>query len=418
MKYLAILFIVSVPMSLLFTGCARNKFDPYAESAALASGVVGQASRGGADAELADAKNFVDVGRPKLSPSFLKPSTSEYKVGSGDRLNIEIVEVEKTERKVVVMPDGMLYYDAAPGVHASGKTLTELEELLADALRVHYDFPVVSATLAESRSRTYSVLGSVKKPGLYPLDRPTTLLEAVSEVGGAATAGGGGGSKGAAQTTATEIADVENAVVIRGNRVIPVDVGALIKSGDMSQNIYMEPNDVLYVPSVGSSRVFVLGAVFEPGSLPYSGRSTVVTTLAQARGFTKKAYRQGCLIIRDAVSNPKVAPVNVAAIITGRQPDIRLAKGDILWVPDRPWRLLTEYAGVAVDAVVSTIASKEGLDWGARKFGSSVEETSVAGESGLAFDATSEATAAPPEVEIQPEADADFNSDDGQFNNF
>ena len=64
----------------------------------------------------------LDLARP-VPPEALRPPQTAYRVGPGDVLDIEVAEDEKTRAASRIMPDGMLYYDVADGVKASGHTL-------------------------------------------------------------------------------------------------------------------------------------------------------------------------------------------------------------------------------------------------------------------------------------------------------
>jgi len=67
---------------------------------------------------------------------------------------------------------------------------------------------------------------------------------------------------------------------MRGGELLPVDFYRLLKEGDTSQNIYLRPDDFVFVPSALSQEVYVLGAVRFPRSLPYSERMTLVSAIS------------------------------------------------------------------------------------------------------------------------------------------
>jgi|GEM_PF-1368441 len=387
--YIAQLALGLLAIAAISCSTNRTEFDPYGNT---------YGENGGNEKGLVDMSGFTDIKRSGVSADLLKPPSEVYRIGSGDILTIERVEFSESAQQCVVMPDGMVYYNIAPGVHAAGKTIPELEEILADSLRADFDFPVIGITLNESRSQTFSVLGEVGEPGVYSLDRPTRLLDAISRVGGPRTTVGD-------SDQATDIADLENAVIVRNEKVIPINVSRLIKKGDMTQNIYVRPGDTIFVPAVGSSQIHVLGACTSPGSMPYSGRSTVITSLAQAGGLRKGAYKK-VLIIRDALNSPKVASLNINNVIQGLQPDIRLRANDILWIPDRPWLLLESYADIVLTTVVTSIAASEGTSFGEEAFGYNSDQRRIARENDRAVAQAEEREAAAAEEEARAQANA------------
>ncbi|MEM7013237.1 MAG: SLBB domain-containing protein, partial [Verrucomicrobiota bacterium] len=202
------------------------------------------------------------------------------------------------------------------------------------------------------QSATYSVMGQVQRPGVYELPRPTNVLDAISLAGGVRST--------TINTRTQNLADFRRSVLLRDGKIIPVDFEALIEQGDMSQNVYLQPGDYVYLPTKGTEKVYVLGNVNKPGSVPYSSELTFVKALAIAGGPRPSTFRRGLLLIRGANSpTPQVAPINMVEVLHGNALDFHLQPGDVLWVPRSPWEKLMEYANVAVDSAISTIALQE-----------------------------------------------------------
>ena len=55
-----------------------------------------------------------------VDPSLLQAPSGPYRVGPGDVLDIEVAENEGTRQQVKILPDGMLHYDVANGIHVKG----------------------------------------------------------------------------------------------------------------------------------------------------------------------------------------------------------------------------------------------------------------------------------------------------------
>jgi protein involved in polysaccharide export with SLBB domain len=74
-----------------------------------------------------------------------------YRVGPGDKLELELMEVPDTRQISIVMPDGDLYYQTAH-VHAAGLTITDLKATLEKQLQTDYRDPQLSMILREMNS--------------------------------------------------------------------------------------------------------------------------------------------------------------------------------------------------------------------------------------------------------------------------
>lgn len=311
----------------------------------------------------ADALEDPDFRTVRLDRSLdganLRPSLDPYRLGPGDIVEIEVSEVPGTLARTFVMPDGLVHYNLAGGVRAEGLTVSEFSDALTTELRRDYANPLVNVSLVEVRSRRYWILGRVYKPGIYPLRQPTTLLEAVSQAGGLFASRFSG--------TTEELADLSNSVLIRDGEILPVDFERLIREGDTSQNVYLRHNDFVYLPSVHSATVLLLGAVNEPKSLGFRGSLSLVESIALGRGLSPDAYPQRVVIVRGSHREPSAATVDLREILAGGATDVRLRPGDIVWVPRRPFGLLESTVELIFRDAARTIAINEG----ARAVGSS-----------------------------------------------
>jgi len=224
--------------------------------------------------------------------------------------------------------------------------------MLEKGLSKYLQRPVVSIILRDVRSRRVWILGRVNKSGVYPLVRPMRLLEAVARAGGLMVS---------AQTASTEeLADLQHSFIVRKGRMLPVDFQALFREGDMSQNVYLRPDDFVYLPSSLSSEIYVMGKVRKPTNVPFQNQVTLVAAIAKALGPAEGAHLKQVAVIRGSLSKPRVAVVNYNDIITGKRPDIALESRDIVYVPDRPYSSIVDYGKLIVDTFVRTVAANEG----------------------------------------------------------
>jgi protein involved in polysaccharide export with SLBB domain len=135
--------------------------------------------------------------------------------------------------------------------------------------------------------RRAMVLGQVKEPTVVTLRPGVTLVEAVSRAGGLA-----------------ESADLRGALLLRDRRAVPVDFEKLFRRGDLSQDVPLEPDDVILVPDLKEKRVLVLGQVEKPQVFALTPDLTLLESVSRAGGLTKDADLKGALLIRDGQAQP------------------------------------------------------------------------------------------------------------------
>ena len=303
-----------------------------------------------------------------LDPALLRPGDTAFRLGPGDQLDLEVMGDLSTRASVTVGPDGKIYYYMLPGLDVWGLTLPEARARLGDELKKYIrEKPVVSLTLRVVASQRVWVLGRVNSPGLYTLAGPTTLLDAVAQAGGLssstafASLAASVGVNSAAENS-PEAADLSRSFIIRQGRVLPVDFQQLLHDGALAQNIYLQPDDFIFLPSARTPQVHILGAVVQPHSEKMSGALTVVQAIALSGGTEREACLASVAILRGPLAHPQIAIVAVDQILLGRAPDVRLEPGDIVFVPYAPERVLTRYVNLILDTFARTV----GVNAGAR----------------------------------------------------
>lgn len=274
-------------------------------------------------------------------------------LGPGDVLSIGLFGSENGFRQeVAVGPDGTISFLEARGVKAEGLTIDELRERLDQELSRTRRSPRTLVSPVVYRSKSYIVLGKVARRGVFPLDRPVTLVEAVARAGGFETGLRGG--------SIVESADFSRAFLARGNQRVPVDFDRLFRSGDLSQNVTLAPGDYLYFPPAGLQEVYVLGEVRAPGTQDYisAQATTAVAAIAGRGGFTDEAYKRRVLVVRGSLQRPQTFTVDVGDVLSGKARDLELQPRDIIFVAKRPWQraeeLLDALATSFVQAAVLT----------------------------------------------------------------
>jgi polysaccharide export outer membrane protein len=210
----------------------------------------------------------------------------------------------------------------------------------------------ISMSLRFVGSKYVWLVGRMSRPGIYPMPGPMTLLEALTIAGGSASA--------PSAISTVDLADLRHSFVLRRGNVVPVNFVSLLQEGDMSQNIYLQPDDFIFVPSSLSQEVYVLGSVRSPSTVPFTDPMTLISAIAGANGPADEAYLGHVAIVRGSLSQPQLIEVNYNAVLRGKAPNILLEPGDIVYVPLSPYRYLTEYATLIVNTFAQTWTANMG----------------------------------------------------------
>ena len=124
-------------------------------------------------------------GSPATAPSTAPPAASAkgYILAAGDKLRISVFNEAEMSREYEVDTAGKVTLALIGAVQASGKTPSELQEGLREALGKGYlRNPKVSVEV--SSYRPFYVIGEVTKAGEYPYKNGLNVISAVAVAGG------------------------------------------------------------------------------------------------------------------------------------------------------------------------------------------------------------------------------------------
>ena len=207
-------------------------------------------------------------------------------------------------------------------VPAEGLTTTELEVDLARRLRAADILlkPQVAVQLVEYRNGVVAVMGSLERPGLYPITRPgSTIADLVLAAGGP--------TKEAGRVVTFSPQGV--------GEPIRIDVEMLLQpDGRQAEgvNVRVVPGDVISMAPAGS--VLVDGWVEKPGSYPVTRGLTRAGAVAAAGGYSFAADRQRATVKRTlGLREQQVYVVDLDAVASGKAPDVPLTDGDVVRLP-------------------------------------------------------------------------------------
>lgn len=165
-----------------------------------------------------------------------KVQLSEFIVGPGDSLEIQVWRHPDLTRAIEVQSNGFIAYPLVGDVKVAGMNLTDLQHLITQHLSDYIVNPQVTIQVRLPKSQKVFVLGEVRRPGVYLLDNPMTALEAIAQAGGF-----------------TLDAKKRKVFLVRKNQggasdPLFLDIDSTLNGKDMEQNVTLQRGDILYVP--------------------------------------------------------------------------------------------------------------------------------------------------------------------------
>jgi polysaccharide biosynthesis/export protein len=168
-------------------------------------------------------------------PSRSAVPNEDFIIGPEDVLEISVWREPDLAMKATVRPDGKIGVRLLNDVQASGLTTAQLQDRLQAGFARFVSEPVVSVIVTDVRSQMVHVIGSVGRPGVYPLGGPLTIMEILARAGGL-----------------TEFAKKEDIGIVRseGGKThrMPFNYKKFIEGTDLQQNILLRAGDVIVVP--------------------------------------------------------------------------------------------------------------------------------------------------------------------------
>ena len=182
-----------------------------------------------------DLPSVKTLAQHKQSNPAISEANDSYVIGPGDILSILVWKEPDLSKQVSVRLDGKISLPLLDDVSAAGLSCAELERQLTESFADYVEVPEVSVTLLESRSKKIYILGKIRNPGEYPLQKNMTFVQAISRAGGVG-----------------EWADTSDIKLIRKikgtEKTFLIDYDAIVTGKDLSQNVLLQPDDTIFVP--------------------------------------------------------------------------------------------------------------------------------------------------------------------------
>jgi len=271
-----------------------------------------------------------------FEPAMNIATPSNYVVGPGDHVNIDIYGASQKSESLEVSPDGTITVSGYGPIHIAGLTVVDANAKIKDQLGQRYKSSNIRTTVGQTRTIMVNVMGEVTAPGTYTLSAFSTVFHAIYMAGGV-----------------TGVGTLRNIKVYRGGRQLTVvDVYDYILNGKLTGNVRLEDNDVIVVGPY-DCLVDITGQVKRPMAYEMRKGESLATLLKYAGGFSAKAYKKGVQVNR--VSGEQYSAFNVSEF---DQSSFKLMDGDSVTVDS----ILERYANTV--QIKGAVFHPGMYDWG------------------------------------------------------
>ena len=250
-----------------------------------------------------------------FAPTDDAPIPSDYRLGVGDQLIVQLFGKENGEYALVVGRDGNVNFPRLGGITLAGLTFEDAQNLIET--RISQQLIGVDSVVTLGRLRAINIFmsGEVSVPGAYSVSALTTISQALFQAGGV-----------------NQIGSLRDIQVRRGGQIVSrFDVYDLLLRGDVSDDIRLQSGDVVFVPTV-TSVVEAIGEVRRPMAYELVGGETVSDLIAMSGGLTRDAFASLAILVRASLEGglPSASSLN---LLDQSAQQISLRDGDILQIP-------------------------------------------------------------------------------------
>lgn len=232
-----------------------------------------------------------------FEPNQNMPTSSNYILGPGDELDINIYGVQQSNFSGLVSKNGTINIPNVGEVFVSGLPFEAVKSKLQKQISRIYSTVAsgtskISVSVSNYRTILVTIIGA-QQPGNYRLSAMTSVYNALHVAGGP-----------------SDIGSYRKIELIRNSKVIrTIDLYRFLTKGDQSDNISLTDNDVIRIPSY-DSRITLEGEVKRPGIFEVVATESLQQIISYASGFTDNAYKNRILVKQKTTSELKVTDLN------------------------------------------------------------------------------------------------------------
>jgi polysaccharide export outer membrane protein len=255
--------------------------------------------------------------------AFEAPRVTSYTLGTGDEITVDVWGHPELSGHHVVGPDGKITIPVTGVMTVIDLSREDAQKNISAALGKYYSDLLVTLRVDKYSSFRVNILGRVSSPGALLFDSQPTLLDVVTRAGGLPIGGVGADKAG-----------LGRCAIIRRDQMIWMDLKELVSHGNLSLNIRLARNDLVYLPDAGDQLVYVLGEVQRPGAFRLTPDMTFFDAFTQAGGLNEDAAADKIALISSVTGAQKEIKLK-DLLATPKGLNFALEEGDIIYAPRR-----------------------------------------------------------------------------------
>ena len=234
-------------------------------------------------------RNIFNTRNLTFEPSVNLATPSNYRLGPGDEVIIDIWGASQNTIRQQISPEGTINISKIGPVNLSGMTVSAANDYLKAALNKIYNglnnttdpTSDIRLTLGNIRTIQINVMGEVVQPGTYALSSFSTVFHALYRAGGV-----------------SDIGSLRNVQLVRnGKNIATIDVYEFIMKGNAQDDIRLQEGDVVIVPAY-DVLVKISGKVKRPMRFEMKKGESLSTLITYAGGFDADAYTRSLRVVR------------------------------------------------------------------------------------------------------------------------
>jgi len=230
-----------------------------------------------------------------FAPATDIPIPSDYVLGPGDSVHVQLFGNENGNYSLQVARDGQINFPKLGPISVAGQRFVDVKASLSARITRELIGVQSNISLGELRSVQIFLLGDVSQPGSYTVSSLATVTNALFVGGGI-----------------SDVGSLRNVQLKRGGRLVrTLDLYALLLRGDSSADERLQPGDVIFVPPVGA-RVLVRGEVKRPAIYELKDEKSVGDVLALAGGLQASSNTGAAQLERFDGNKKKIQQIDVA----------------------------------------------------------------------------------------------------------
>ncbi len=216
---------------------------------------------------------------PSFEPNMSLATPLNYVLGPNDQIAVSVYGVQEYNGELPVSPEGNISIPNVGLIRVAGLTIEAATQKIKSTMGAKVFTYLksggskINVTLSKIRTIKVTIIGA-SRPATYRLSSLSTVFNALYVSGGPSAFG--------------SFREIE---LLRDNKLYKkIDLYRLLLSGDQSDNIGLQDNDVIRIPTY-KTRVSIEGQVKRPGIFEVLPNENFATILAFASGFTDNAYK-------------------------------------------------------------------------------------------------------------------------------